>query len=80
VTLERWRWESSDSHRIPGWNCLKLRNPGSDLGFEGLRGPGETWRDFGFPKNQFFWLHAYVSRVIYVVKRVTVPLGHPVSV
>jgi hypothetical protein len=40
-----------------------MTNPGSDFGFEGLRGPGETRRDFEFPKNHFFRLHAYDSMV-----------------
>jgi hypothetical protein len=37
-----------------------MRNPGSDVGFEGLRGPGETLRDFGFPKNHFLgFMHMF---------------------
>jgi hypothetical protein len=40
-----------------------MTNPVSDFWFEGLRGPGETWTEFGFPKNNFLRLHAYVSRV-----------------
>jgi hypothetical protein len=38
-----------------------MTNPGSDFGLERLRGPRETRRDFGFPKNHCFRLHAYVS-------------------
>jgi hypothetical protein len=40
-----------------------MTNPGSDFGSEGLRGLGETQRDFGLPKNHCFRLHAYVSMV-----------------
>jgi hypothetical protein len=45
------------------WYCLKMTNPGSDFGLEGLRRPGETRRDFGLLKNHFFRLHANVSMV-----------------
>jgi hypothetical protein len=41
-----------------------MTNPGSDLWLEGLRGPGDTRRDFGFPKNHCFRVHGYVSMVI----------------
>jgi hypothetical protein len=40
-----------------------MTNPGSNFCLEGLRTPGETRREFGFPKNHCFRLHAYVSMV-----------------
>jgi hypothetical protein len=46
---------------VPGSNCLKMMNPGSDFGFEELRGPGETRREFGFPKNHFLgFMHKFL--------------------
>jgi hypothetical protein len=51
-------------------NCLKMMNPGSDFGLEGLSGPGETRRDFGLPKNHCFRLHAFLQLFDYFLTNV----------
>jgi hypothetical protein len=40
-----------------------MTNPGSDFWLGGLRRPGETQRNFWFPKNHCFRLHAHDSMV-----------------